>query len=286
VAVGVDVLLIGLIVSPWVAGLGAVVALGFGFLWVRDLTAGTPLVEAPAVEAESAPAPAISAPPVPEAEPPGERYPRAKFLEASTLALGGVLGAVITLPVLGFAVLPPFLKQGEKDHDIGPLHAFPDGKFIVATFMLDAEQGVVSRRTAFVRSNGPLNGLPSFTIISNHCAHLGCPVQPNGPLDPAGTTHNVDVTLIPTVSIAGFGCPCHGGQYDTEGNRTSGPPVRALDRYSFSIRDGHLFLGTPFSVSHVDGVGANAKIHKTTLSYPGEPVGGIESWLYPIQPPH
>ena len=62
--------------------------------------------------------------------------------------------------------------------------------------------------------------------------------------------------------------------------------MRALDRYSFSIKDGHLFLGTPFSVSHVDGVGANAKIHKTTLSYPGEPVGGIESWLYPIQPPH
>jgi Rieske Fe-S protein len=286
VAVGVVVLLIGLIVSPWVAGLGAIVALAFGFLWVRDLTADTPLVEAPAVEAESAPAPAISAPPVPEAEPPGERYPRSKFLEASTLALGGVLGAVITLPVLGFAVLPPFLKQGEKDHDIGPLHAFPDGKFIVATFMLDAEQGVVSRRTAFVRSNGPLNGLPSFTIISNHCAHLGCPVQPNGPLDPAGTTHSRDVTLIPTISIAGFGCPCHGGQYDTEGNRVSGPPVRALDRYSFSIRNGDLYIGQPFAVAKVKGVGADAKIYKQVFAFPGEHVDGIESWLYPIQPPH
>ena len=74
-------------------------------------------------------------------------------------------------------------------------------------------------------------------------------MQPNGPLDDADTTHYEDVTLIPTISIAGFGCPCHGGQYDTEGNRTAGPPVRALDRYSFSIRNGHLFLGTPFSVS-------------------------------------
>jgi hypothetical protein len=54
VAVGVVVLLIGLIVSWWIAGLGALVALAFGFLWVRDLTAGTALVEAPAVAPESA----------------------------------------------------------------------------------------------------------------------------------------------------------------------------------------------------------------------------------------
>ena len=34
------------------------------------------------------------------------------------------------------------------------------------------------------------------------------------------------------------------------------------------------------------GTGANAKIHKDKLSFPGEPTGGLESWLYPIQPPH
>jgi Rieske Fe-S protein len=288
VAVGVVVLLIGLIVSWWVAGLGAIVALAFGFLWVRDLTAGTALVEVPDVPPESPTGPAIPAnegPLAPEAAP-GERYARSKFLELSTLGLGGVLGGLITVPALGFMVLPPFLKQGEKDHDIGPLTSFPDGKYVVTTFMLDASEGEVSRRTAFVRSNGQVNGQPSLTIISNHCAHLGCPVQPNGPLDNSATTHEADVTLIPTISIAGFGCPCHGGQYDTEGNRTSGPPVRALDRYSYSIRNGRVFLGKPFSVSHVDGVGATAKIHKWTLAFPGEHVNGLESWLYPIQPPH
>ena len=41
--------------------------------------------------------------------------------------------------------------------------------------------------------------------------------------------------LTPTQAASGFGCPCHGGQYDTEGNRIAGPPVRALDRYGFSI---------------------------------------------------
>jgi Rieske Fe-S protein len=156
---------------------------------------------------------------------------------------------------------------------------------VITTYAADARQGFVSRRTAFVRNNGVLDEQPSFTIISNHCAHLGCPVQPNGELLTKEQKQYRDVTLIP-VQPSGFGCPCHGGQYDTEGNRTSGPPVRALDRYSFSIRNGHLFLGKPFSVSHVDGVGATAKIHKWTLAFPGEHVDGIESWLYPIQPPH
>ena len=154
---------------------------------------------------------------------------------------------------------------------------------MITTFMADPKQGFVSRRTAFIRNNGLL-GKPSFTIISNRCAHLGCPVQPNG--EPSSRSKQYkDVTLIP-VQPSGFGCPCHGGQYDTEGNRTAGPPVRALDRYAFSIRNDHLFVGKAFSVSHVDGVGADARIHKRTLAFPGEHVDGIESWLYPIQPPH
>ncbi len=285
-AVGVVVLLVGLIVSWSIAGLGAVIALVFGFLWVRDLTAGTALAHAPEVEPESAASTAPAAAHAEDAVPAADRYPRSKFLELSTLGLGGVIGGLVTAPALGFMVAPAFLKQGAKDQDLGPLTDYPEGTYVIATFMTDKSQGEVSRRTAFVRSNGQLNGQPSFTIISNHCAHLGCPVQPNGPLDQKGTKQFGDVTLIPTVSIAGFGCPCHGGQYDTEGNRTAGPPVRALDRYSFSIRNGHLFIGKPYSVSHVDDQGANAKIHKWTLAFPGEHVDGIESWLYPIQPPH
>ena len=278
--------MVGLVVSWSVTGLGAVVALAFAFLWVRDLTSGTALTHTPEIEPESAThadfGPAELEPSAPEED----RYGRSKFLEISTLGLGGVIGGIITAPALGFMIAPAFLKQGTKDHNLGPLTDFPEGKYIIATYMSDPSQGEVSRRTAYVRYNGPLNGLPSFTVISNHCAHLGCPVQPNGPLEEAQKKQNGDVTLIPTVSIAGFGCPCHGGQYDTEGNRTSGPPVRALDRYAFSIRNGHVFVGHPFSVSHVDGAGATAKIHKWTQAFPGEPVSGLESWLYPIQPPH
>jgi len=285
-AVGVVVFMVGLIISWAIAGAGAIVALAFAFLWVRDLTAGTELAHTPEVAAEGPTAAADEDDAALEDESPDDAYSRSKFLEVSTLGLGAVIGGIVTVPALGFMIAPSFLKQGTKDHDIGPLSDYPEGKYVVATYMSDVTQGEVSRRTAYVRYNGPLDGQPSFTVISNHCAHLGCPVQPNGPLEESQKKQIGDVTLIPTISIAGFGCPCHGGQYDTEGNRTSGPPVRALDRYSFSIRNGHLHLGHAFSVSHVDGVGSSAKIHKWTQAFPGEPVSGLESWLYPIQPPH
>ena len=93
-----------------------------------------------------------------------------------------------------------------------------------------------------------------------------------------------DVTLTP-VQPAGFGCPCHGGAYDTEGNRTAGPPVRSLDRYAFSIVDGNLVLGKHFSVGTVEGEGADAQIMRYRQAYPGVHVDGIERWLYPLPVP-
>ena len=94
------------------------------------------------------------------------------------------------------------------------------------------------------------------------------------------------MTLIPCLPAAGFICPCHGGAYDPEGNRIAGPPVRALDRYQFSIINGHLILGNTFSVAEVTGTAQNAKIKKYELHGPGQHVHGIESWMYPLQPPH
>lgn len=286
-AVGVVVLLVGIVVSWWISGVGAVITVVFAFLWVRDVARGSGLTEAHAVEPETRaerPSPPARTPALADVRP-HDKVSRSVFLELSTLGLGGVIGGLVTVPALGFMIGPAFLKQGAKDHDLGPISDYPEGEYVITTFMADLEEGYVSRKTAYIRNNGQIDKLPSFTIISNHCAHLGCPVQPNGDPLIKQEKHYKDVTQIP-VQPSGFGCPCHGGQYDTEGNRTAGPPVRALDRYSFSIRNEHLFVGKAFSVSHVDGVGADAKIHKWTLSFPGEHVTGIESWLYPIQPPH
>ncbi|MEP6892792.1 MAG: hypothetical protein ABI927_03335, partial [Gaiellaceae bacterium] len=93
------------------------------------------------------------------------------------------------------------------------------------------------------------------------------------------------VRLIPVKGLSNFACPCHGGAYDTEGNRVAGPPVRALDRFAYSIVNGNLLLGTLYSVGHVDGTAAAAKIKRYTSASPGVHVDGIERWLYPIPVP-
>ena len=283
-AVGIVCLLVGLVVSWPAAAVGAALALVFGFLWARDVATGGRSVSGPLPDE---PAPDEAAMPEPA---PGERFPRSKFLEGATLGLGGVIGGIVTLPAVGFALLPAFVKQHAHEVDLGPLSEFPENKFVVATFMRNPQQGEISRMTAFIRNNGLLEGKPSFTCISNRCAHLGCPVQTGGPLfedqKKVEKTANGEVTLIPALPAAGFLCPCHGGAYDQEGNRIAGPPVRGLDRFEFRIRNGRLILGNTYSVAKVDGAGARARIKRYVLTGPGQHVDGPEAWLYPLQPPH
>jgi menaquinol-cytochrome c reductase iron-sulfur subunit len=276
-AVGIVCILAGLVVSFPAVIAGAVIAVVFGFLWARDaMAAGHP--------SEPAPAPAVE--PVTEEEE-EQRFPRNVFLEWTTLGLGGVIAGIVTVPILGFAVLPAFTDQETPGVDLGPLDNFPEGQWIEATFLLNPAEGEVSRRTAFIRNNGTLNNVPSFSIISNRCVHLGCPVQASGPRneDERETVeiNNVEVRLTPVLP-ANYSCPCHGGAYDIEGNRTAGPPVRALDRYKYSIANGNLRLGSTFSIAKVDGQGAQAKLKAYGLQGPGEHVDGLSGWLYPLQP--
>jgi Rieske Fe-S protein len=288
-AVGIVVLLVGFAMAWWIVAVGVFIFLVFGILWGRDIARERGLEEETG-EPETAPAVdgAAAAPePVPHE---AASYTREKFLEATTLGLGAVIGALVTVPVLGFTVLPAFLHQGRKDHDLGPLGLYPEGQWQIATFPTKPEAGDVSRITVFVRYNGVVThpetkkDEPSFTVLSNHCVHLGCPVQPNGPTAETNRTKFRDVTLIPT-QPSSFGCPCHGGQYDTEGNRIAGPPVRALDRFQFSVVNRRLFLSSPYSVSEVQGSGGTARIYKWNHTFPGVHVDGPQSWLYPIQPP-
>jgi len=283
-AVGIVCLLVGLVISWPVAAVGAAIALVFGFLWARDVTKGRP--EAP----EGSALPADEGPPaMPESEP-AERFPRNRFLEGATLGLGALIGVIVTLPAAGFALLPGVLKQKQHKVDLGPISGFEENTWKIVTFVRDPTHGEISRRTAFVRNNGLLNGVPSFTILSNRCAHVGCPVQPGGPVfakeEKTIKSHNGEVLITPMLPAAGYICPCHGGSYDQEGNRIAGPPVRGLDRYQFDIVNGRLVLGDLYSVIKVEGSGKTAKIKAVELHGPGQHADGPESWLYPLQPPH
>jgi Rieske Fe-S protein len=278
-AIGVAFLLLGLVISWFIALIGAVLAVVFGLLWASTVTREV-RGEVPEIAPERRVAASVDEGP----EEPLPAYTRSRFLEASLIGLSGVLGGVLTLPVLGFMVLPSFTDVEEDDVDIGPLDNFPEGEYVIATYLSNPEQGEVSRRTAFVRNNGfTEGGLPSFTILYSRCVHLGCPVQPNGPIDEDAMTKIGDVELRPVLAQS-FGCPCHGGQYNSEGNRTAGPPVRSMDRFTYSIRNNRLILNELYAVGNVSGTGANAKISKYPWSVPGTHVDGLEAWLYPIVP--
>ena len=269
-AIGIAVLLVGLIIDPLLlAPLGGTIGVSAGVAWARR---GARAV--------------VPASP-PEAEP-GERFTRSRALERATLALGGLVALGVALPAAGFALLPSFLGQRNRSVDLGPISAFPEGQFVITTFLADPQAGEVSRRAAYVRNNGLVGDLPSFTIMSSRCTHVGCPTQPNGPVfaqqRKAERTIGGEVGLVPT-QPSGFGCPCHGSQFDTEGNRTAGPAPRALDRYEFSIRNGRLSLGRLYSVGRVDGTGAQARIQSFALTGDGKRVTGPESWLYALSPP-
>lgn len=279
------VFLVGLVISWWLVAIGGGAALVIGALWITDsIRRRHPHLldetEQHAAEAR-APAPAARAGA-------GPMVSRSKFLEASTLGLGAVFGGAITVPSVGFMIAPAFERQRHGDSNVGPLANFEKDTYMVTTFMLDKRQGDVSRRTVYVRYNGDVEGQPSLTIVSSRCAHLGCPVQPSGPIfeeqKKEFETSNGLVAITPS-KPAGFGCPCHGGAYDAEGNRTAGPPVRGLDRYEYSIIGGDVYIGKGYSVGTVKGTGAEARIRKFELADPGQHVDDWQWWLYPGQPP-
>jgi Rieske Fe-S protein len=274
-AIGVAVILVGLVVNlQVVAPAGAAIAVVAAAAWIRR---------------SGRPSRAADEPNRSEAAAGGaERFPRSRLLERATLGLGGLVAAGVALPAIGAAILPAFSHTKARAIDLGPIGAFPEGQFVIATFLSDPQAGEISRRAAYVRNNGFVGKSPSFTIMSSRCTHVGCPTQPNGPIfvhkETFRQTNVGEIKVVPALPAGGFGCPCHGSEFDTEGNRTAGPAPRALDRYQFSIRNGRLILGPLYSVSRVDGAGGTARIHSFKRLGDGEPASGPESLLYPVDP--
>jgi menaquinol-cytochrome c reductase iron-sulfur subunit len=180
---------------------------------------------------------------------------RGRFLSGVTLGLGGLIGAAITVPAVGFALGPSFSGEAWYWVNLGSTSQFPVGpNYTTVLFERTPEGTRLDRRIAFVRQN-PAS---TYTIISNTCMHLGCPVK--------------------SVTPPAFACPCHGGQYDSEGRVTAGPPVRPLNRYEYKIESGELLIGQPFACEEK----ADGRVVMThVFRDPGQPSTGLLSFLYP-----
>ncbi len=120
----VALILLGLIVSYWATVIGIVLAVVFGFLWIRQVTREVRGEPEPVEE----PVAAAAEPDEEEGEEGPARYERSKFLEGATIGLGAAIGAIVTLPVLGFAVAPAFVGQEYPDGRPGAARQLPRGR--------------------------------------------------------------------------------------------------------------------------------------------------------------
>ena len=189
----------------------------------------------------------------------GESMTRRRVFTVAAQGLGGLAGAGIILPAVGFAVAPIFHRGKERWEAVGPVSDFVSETYRQVVFTETEGIGDAGKTTAYVRKGSPdLDEDPNEIIaVSNRCAHLGCPVR--------------------FVEAAGnFICPCHGGVYDFVGKVLGGPPVRPLDRFQTRTRRGQVEVGPRYSVT--------SQLEAVRARDPGEFTGGIWEYLYPPRP--
>ena len=182
-------------------------------------------------------------------------------------AIGGIAGAAILLPAIGFAAAPLFEQEKEPWQAVGPTSDFSPDTYRPVVITAVENIGETGKTTAYIRRGNPQvtanqtkyppESPDEYIAISTRCAHVGCPVR--------------------FVQASGnFICPCHGGVYGFLGERIGGPPVRPLDRFQTRVTNGQVEVGPRYSVTNsLDPVRARD---------PGEFTGGIWNYIYPPRP--
>jgi quinol---cytochrome c reductase iron-sulfur subunit, bacillus type len=188
----------------------------------------------------------------------GESMTRRRMFTGGAIALGGIAGAAVGLPAIGFALGPVFEERKATWHDVGPPSDFSKDGYVPRTITLTEGVGEAGLSTVYIRKADPAvfpAEMPGeFVAISTRCAHAGCPVR------------------WVTAALR-FVCPCHGGVYDFQGKVVGGPPVRPLDRFVTRVNGGQVQVGPRYSV--------NSQLERFSPRDPGEPLDGLWQYLYP-----
>lgn len=172
---------------------------------------------------------------------------RRRFLHGIVLAVSGVIGTLLGLPIVSY-----FLSPALEDNEIyAQIEGLSRPSWMAST---RATGGGGSSWTAVVEVREVQSGKPmekayawrrkegwnttsgrssvwlvkhedgSITAFDPHCTHLGCPYS-----------WNEEKEL--------FLCPCHDGAFNIKGQVVKGPPPRGLDRYQVKVEDGRILIG-------------------------------------------
>jgi menaquinol-cytochrome c reductase iron-sulfur subunit len=133
----------------------------------------------------------------------------------------GVIGAVVA-PTIGFAIGPLLEKKPRAQWleilDEGELK---NGETRSVVYEAEVQDGYMlskQRGSVYLHRDGT-----QVEAFDPTCPHLGCHVQ----WQPARNE---------------YVCPCHGGVFDAEGNRVSGPPPRGLSRIATRVENGKIWI--------------------------------------------
>jgi menaquinol-cytochrome c reductase iron-sulfur subunit len=195
---------------------------------------------------------------------------RGEFLSLTSVGLGAMIGGVIGVPATAYLLAPVTKEATFEPVFLGNLSLFTGEtgfKPTPATYIEDPENAATSPGLAFVHYTQNKNTDwhaedAMFIVFSNRCMHLGCPIA---------------------ATSVGFACPCHGGVYNTNGERTGGPPIRPLDRFQWEIKNGdELWITQRWSTDVY-----NNEVHFYPVKMPGQPTHTPgPSWVANVLYPH
>ena len=150
-----------------------------------------------------------------------EQMGRRPFLGLILAGVGGVIGAVMAVPLVRFATFVLGSRSEASWSDVGKVDEFQSLESPVArTIAMQTNEGW---RISVMQNNVyvvPI-GKSDLKVLSSVCPHLGCAVRWIDKQDK-------------------FICPCHGGTFTPSGERVSGPPLRGMDELESKVENGML----------------------------------------------
>jgi Rieske Fe-S protein len=152
---------------------------------------------------------------------------RRGLLKAATIAIGGAMGAAISLPLLRYLFYPvgrKVVSTPDAPIDIGAADGFKPGQEpvkvkIVASSVRDAWGAVENVAVGSAWLARKESG--EFSCFSSVCPHLGCAID--------YSTEDKE-----------YKCPCHKSAFGLDGEKKSGPSKRGLDPLQVKVEDGRV----------------------------------------------
>jgi menaquinol-cytochrome c reductase iron-sulfur subunit len=151
-----------------------------------------------------------------------ETVSRRKFLGYVIGGVSGVIAAAVAAPVIGYFFSPIWRKHPPILTPITHTNELTTGVPTHVTYEQRVRDGwyiSTLNKSAWVVKKSE----DDFIVYDPRCTHLNCPYY-----------WDEDKQL--------FQCPCHGAEFDINGNVLAGPPPRPLDRLEFTIQEGEILV--------------------------------------------